>query len=226
MDDSEPLISRAAIALLALVLLGASVNKPASAKEVPKLPNPTQTATASPMPTNSPTPTETPAPTPTITQTPTIEPAIWITAQYKVKRCLRFRGIVESWIDLEPKEFNNLTREHVALVLAVGAAESGCDQKLMSEDGYSSIGIMQVIPRPWTASASMLRETRVNIYWGMYILDRSIDLADGDIRLGLAFFNCSYDKVLADQCGAKGGLNHSDNILEFWLPLFIEALEE
>ena len=66
--EDEPLISRAAMALLALVLMGASVSEPASAKEVPKII--TQTATASPMPTNSPTPTRTPEPTPTITSTP------------------------------------------------------------------------------------------------------------------------------------------------------------
>ena len=69
--DDEPLISRAAIAMLALIFLGAFTNTKVSAKEVPKLPNPTQTATAIPTLANSPTPTKTPAPTKTPTATPT-----------------------------------------------------------------------------------------------------------------------------------------------------------
>ena len=71
--DDEPLISRVYIALLALVFLGATVGTKASAKEIPKIPTPTQTATASPMPTSSPTPTATPVPTSTPTPVNTSE---------------------------------------------------------------------------------------------------------------------------------------------------------
>ena len=70
--DDEPLIPRIYIGLIALVLLGATAGTKASAKEIPKIPTPTKTATASPVPANSPMPTETPSPTPTITSTPTL----------------------------------------------------------------------------------------------------------------------------------------------------------
>jgi hypothetical protein len=68
--EDEPLISRAALAVLALIFLGAFTGTTVSAKEVPKIPTITKTATASPMPTNSPTPTASPTPEPTPTQTP------------------------------------------------------------------------------------------------------------------------------------------------------------
>ena len=69
--DANPLIPRVYIALLSIVLLGASAGAKASAKEVPKIPTQDQTATAAPLPTDTPSPTASPSPTPTITQTPT-----------------------------------------------------------------------------------------------------------------------------------------------------------
>ena len=73
MDDSEPLIPR--IALLALLFIGACAGTKASAKEIPKIPTITTTATATSLPTNSPTPTATPVPTsiPTSTTEPLLD---------------------------------------------------------------------------------------------------------------------------------------------------------
>ena len=225
--DDEPLIQRAAIALLVLFFLGASIRKPASAKEVPKIPTPTKTATASPMPTNSPTPTatQTPEPTPTITNTPTptLDPVSAITSAYAIDRVIIWLGEIErinEWeeLGLDP-----------ALVLSIIAAESGGDWTLWSYAG--ACGLMQVIPQPWyELGESQICGSNVgNIYMGLHILRWSLDLAEREglpLEYGVAFYNCSYDSVMADMCGTKGGLNYSDNVLNFWYPRFVIALEE
>ncbi len=73
--DDEPLIRRV-VALLALIFIGVSTYTIASAKEVPKIPTQTQTATAIPSLTHTPSPTASPIPTeiPTATPAPTETP--------------------------------------------------------------------------------------------------------------------------------------------------------
>ena len=227
MDDSEPLIQRASMAMLALVFLGAFMNAPASAKEVPKIITPT--ATASPMPTNSPTPTatRTPAPTPTITQTPTptLDPVIDLTAGYSVDKVLIWYEEIKRII-----EWEDLNLDPV-LVMAIMAAESGGDQDTVSNDGHSSCGLMQVIPQPWyeLSAAAICGSAVGNMYQGMYVLRWSLDLAERNglpLEYGVAFFNCSYDGVMNDRCGTKGGLYYADNVFQFWYPRFVLALED
>jgi hypothetical protein len=223
--DDEPLISRAAIALLALVLLGASVSEPASAKEVPKQITPT--ATVTPSPTNSPTPTVTriPEPTPTITTTPTptLSPVVEITANHTVNRVLPWLG------EIERINKNEDLKLDPVLVLAVMAAESGGDHSVVSY--ASACGLMQVIPRHYhELSAYDICHSRVgNIYQGMYILRWALDFAESEglsLEYGVSFYNCSVDGVMNDRCGSQGGLNYADNVLNFWYPRFILALEE
>lgn len=189
-------------------------------------PTPTATATVSPTPTASPTATSTPSPTSTKTPspTPTLDPAIEVTSGHKIDRCLRYLSIVDQWLTLEPSEFEHL--DDPILVLSVGAAESGCDNKLVSSVG--ALGIMQVMPKPWTAPADLLEIPRVNIYWGMWILDRAMDITHDEgrsIRYALAYYNCAYDKVHDDLCGSRGGLHYADEVLDFWYPMFQSKLE-
>jgi len=144
--------------------------------------------------------------------------AVRVTAEMKVKRCALYEKIVVRWFEMEmaaEHDFHNLTIDDTDLVLAVMAAESGCDPDV--ESGAGAIGLMQVIPRDWLPD---VRSDSMNVYTGMYILDRSIDIADGDVRYALAFYNCGEPKVLADECGTKGGLHYADKVLNFWLPLF------
>lgn len=110
------------------------------------------------------------------------------------------------------------------LILAVGAAESECLMETVSSAG--AIGIMQVIPRPWLASEHRLKQTPYNFYYGMHVLDGAIELAEGDLRFALAYYNCSVDNVKRNQCGTKGGLNYARDVLEFWMPIVEQTLEE
>ncbi len=223
--DDEPLISRAAMALLALVFLGASVNKPASAKEVPKLPNPTTTATAIPALTPTPSPTETPDPTPTITQTPTptLDAVSAITTAHVIDRTIIWLNEINRINEWEELELDPV------LVLSIIAAESGGDWTLRSY--ANACGLMQVIVQPWyeLGAAQICGSNVGNLYMGMHILRWSLDLAEREglpLEYGTAFYNCSFDGVMTDMCGTKGGLNYSDNVLQFWYPRFVLALEE
>ena len=223
--DEEPLIQRASIALLALVLLGASISEPASAKEVPKII--TQTATASPMPTNSPTPTatRTPEPTPTITQTPTptLDAVSAITTAHIIDRSIIWINEIKRINEWEGLELDPV------LVLSIIAAESGGDWTLRSY--ANACGLMQVIVQPWheLGAAQICGSNVGNLYQGMYILRWSLDLAEREglpLEYGISFYNCSYDGVMNDRCGQKGGLAYADNVLNFWKPRFVLALEE
>lgn len=214
--------------LLALGLIGWSsavtgAGPPEPASQ-PHTPIPTKVPpTETPNPTSTPTeipPTATTVPTPTRTPAP---PGIEITAQQKIKRVMFYRGIIESWITLEPKEYHNITLEDVDLILAIMVAESGGDKDIVSSAG--AVGLMQVIPRPFTAVRSRLFEPRVNIYWGIYIYDRAINNADGDKRLALAYYNCGEKGVHENRCGSSGGLTYADKVLTFWLPRVQEAME-
>ena len=227
--DDDPLISRVYIVLLSLVFIGASAGTKASAKEVPKIPTQEPTATASPVPTSTPSPTASPAPTstptppPTQTPTPTLDPVVEITAASIVDNVLFWRGQIErineaEGLDLDP-----------VLVMAIMAIESGGIQSAVSYAG--ALGLMQVIPRDWyEMSEDHIRSSPIsNIHQGMYILRWSLDLAEKEglsLEHGISFYNCSYDGVMNDRCGAKGGLVYADGVLNFWYPRFVLALEE
>lgn len=207
---------------LALLAMTSARARAGPTPDTTATPIPPATITASPTP--SPTRTATPSPTvtPTSTATP-LPPAIAITAAHKVRRCLSYKGIMESWIALEPPEYVEIGLDDIPVLLGICAAESGGRMDLVSPAG--AIGIMQVIPKPWTGSAFMLRNVpRANIYWGMWIYDRALAKYE-DVRTALAMYNCSEEKVYTDMCGPKGGYNYSDEILEFWIPLFEIELE-
>ena len=227
--DDEPLIQCASMAMLALIFLGAFTGTTASAKEVPKLPNPTQTATATSLPTNSPTPTKTQTPEPTATQTltptPTLDPVIEITANHTVNRVLPWLG------EIERINKNEDLKLDPVLVLAVMAAESGGDHSVVSY--ASACGLMQVIPKTYheLSKSQICGSPTGNIYQGMYILRWAIDYAEKKgyepaISWGLSMYNCSEEGVLNDRCGSTGGWHYQKHVLEFWYPRFILALEE
>jgi len=113
-----------------------------------------------------------------------------------------------------------------ALVLAVIAAESGGLQTARASDG--GCGLMQVMPKPWyeVPADRICGSSWSNAVMGIWILQSALANADGDVRLGLAYYNCSEENVLADACGSRGGLNYADTVLGFWLPRVQARLAE
>ncbi len=106
-----------------------------------------------------------------------------------------------------------------ALIAAVIWQESNGDQnKTRYEEwlGLSSIGLMQIIPFNWRGvTETQLLSPRFNVDYGAAILTDAIRQADGDIRLGLAAYNCSFEGVAADKCGRWGGYHYADSVLQF-----------
>ena len=134
-----------------------------------------------------------------------------------VRRCQSYRRIAQHWLNMEMSPvdaFDVLDNTHEDLIMAIMAKESACLED--ATDGLS-YGLMQVIPRDWLPNAY---HNNTNVLAGMYILDGSLELADGDVLLALAFYNCGQPKVEADACGKRGGVHYAADILDFWLPLF------
>ena len=87
-------------------------------------------------------------------------------------------------------------------------------------DGANSIGLMQVISRSWTGTVEQLKRPEYNVFVGMRMLHAILDKADGDVRLALAAYNCSFEGVAEDRCARYGGLECADKVLEYFVPVF------
>ena len=124
----------------------------------------------------------------------------------------RWMPLVERWAP----DFPEL--EH-ALVLAVIAQESQGFPYAESDDGHSSVGLMQVIPRSWTGTREQLLDPAFNIFVGMRMLNATIRKA-GNVRTALGAYNCGFVSLEADRCHAFGGYAYADRVLDHWLPVF------
>lgn len=102
------------------------------------------------------------------------------------------------------------------MVLSIMAHESECNPYSISQDGHHTIGLMQLVQKPWFEDC--IEGVSCNIFWGMWTLDRLIEKHGYDI--GIAAYNCSIDGIRKGQCGPRGGMNYSRDIQEFWMPRF------
>ena len=107
-----------------------------------------------------------------------------------------------------------------AWILAIIAQESQGNAYVEGVDGANSIGLMQIIARSWTGTKEQLKRPEYNTFVGMRMLHAILEKADGDIRLALAAYNCSFEGVAEDRCGRHGGMEYADKVLEYWLPVF------
>jgi hypothetical protein len=124
----------------------------------------------------------------------------------------RWRPIVEKVV----AEYPELEPE---IVLSIIAQESSGRPAVISTDGYGSIGLMQISPKPWRGTVTELSDPETNIRMGTAMLVQILSQAGGDMRTALAAYNCGW-KVLTTSCGSHGGYNYADRILEHWLPQF------
>ena len=139
-----------------------------------------------------------------------------VTAQMVANICERYRPVVEEMYEYFPIDPN--------VVLAVMAQESSCDPNGVSDDGYNTIGLMQVAPKPWTLREEYLRNPRWNIWQGMYMLYANInnekENPEHDVWRALAAYNCGWASLNAGKCLYFGGPTYADRVLDFWYPYF------
>ena len=124
--------------------------------------------------------------------------------------------MIEQWRPLIERE---AARQRVdpALVAAVMWAESGGDPDAARYEEHVdawSLGLMQVMTFDWRPAPELLSRPEFNVYYGVSVLSESIRLADGNVRLGLAAYNCGFAGVARNACGRWGGYLYADKVLE------------
>jgi len=143
-----------------------------------------------------------------------------------IQNTMRWVTLIERWMP----DFEDTL--DVPLVLSVILKESKGDPHAVDESGLGdSVGVMQVIPKTWIPCYSTLvsengkDEYGCQIYAGMWLLDKTIIKADGDIRYALAAYNCSFVSVDADNCYPWGGYVYADIVLDVIYPVMLEEYE-
>lgn len=127
-----------------------------------------------------------------------------------IDQVMRWEPLVRQEISDHP-QYKYVTEEQVPLVLAIIAQESHGIPDLVQGDHWGSTGLMQVGPRDWVATSEELKSPRLNVQWGIWFLNGSYSLADGDTISALRYYNCG---KLEGTCG----VGYADLIIDFWLP--------
>lgn len=100
------------------------------------------------------------------------------------------------------------------LLLAVAYYESSFNQKAKSKKG--AIGTFQIMPKYWAkecnTTANGLYDLDTNILCGMQVLDYFIKKANGDLRLGLCYYNGGTKNNSKCQRGAQ----YADRIIKLY----------
>lgn len=117
---------------------------------------------------------------------------------------------------LDENEFTYVNDNY--LVMAMIGKESGGHPKLTSTDGYSSVGLMQIVPLSWRPNVSWLKSNYNNILYGAMILEETIEHYEGSVYDGLASYNCGYTSYDAGKCLPIGGATYADKVLDCWYP--------
>jgi soluble lytic murein transglycosylase-like protein len=125
---------------------------------------------------------------------------------------------VESWRDLVNEvQFEEGYSFDTDKILAIIAQESGGLPWITSNDKHQSVGLMQCTPAPWTTTAARLKNPKINIQCGLWILDNAMRAANGSWREALRYYNCG---VFRANEWADCGAYYADRVLNFWLPYF------
>lgn len=141
--------------------------------------------------------------------------------RWLIRNVVRWLPLIDRW----SPEFPEL---EPALILAVIAQESQGFPYAEADDGWGSVGLMQVIPRSWTGTREQLMQPEFNTYVGMRMLSAVLSKTGGDLRIALASYNCGGKgdgkRLSFKHCRPGGGLDYADRILGYWLPVFRRAL--
>jgi len=155
--------------------------------------------------------------TPTLSPSPTPTPPVWDVKA--VKRCLRFLNVVRTTMQDEG------WKTDPAFVFGIMAQESMgyINPNVTLGWGYDRVGsrgLMQIAPFSWRVDDPQRLEDnpRLNIWWGINILEQSVEMALGNMQIALATYNCGW-KGAQRKCG----YDYADRVINYWAPLFREA---
>lgn len=132
----------------------------------------------------------------------------------KIARIERWRSLVDEVQNERGYDFDT------DKIMAIIAQESGGNPWIVSTDEHGSVGLMQCTPRPWTASGDRLKNPKVNIQCGLWVLTNAMGAAKDDWFDALRFYNCGAERGKErPSCGAY----YADRVLSFWLPHFQQS---
>jgi len=151
------------------------------------------------------------------TPTPTEPPPVWDTQA--VKRCLKFLNVVrvtmqdEGWRTDPAFVFGIMAQESKGFVNPNKTLGWGYDR-------VGSRGLMQIAPFSWRVDDPQKLEDnpRLNIWWGINILEQSVEMSWGNMDMALAIYNCGSE---GEKRGC--GYDYSERVIYYWAPLFREA---
>ena len=124
---------------------------------------------------------------------------------------MRWGPLVTDLID-EGSYHHDITPQ---VVLAIIAQESYGIPDILSSDGYNSVGLMQITPRPWVGTIEQLKQPEYNIKWGLWFLDKGLEYSDGDMYEALRIYNCGRRNIERNpDCGKF----YADRIINHWIP--------
>lgn len=225
MSALQVLTNRLLAALLAMLMVVGTATVPGPESEGPLVLSLVPTPTPAPLDRADVwEPTAESAPEPTRTSVS----EVWqSTGEMVASGCLRFVTTIRSWQD--HAELGYLAAQP-DLLLAIAAKESHCSPGAGADNPMNGVGLMAVVPKPWTSSIDVLLQPRASVYWGMVILNWNItdpeNNPEQDLRRALAAYNCGWRIDEPGRCQPPFGYAYADDILEFWRPLMAQALSE
>lgn len=154
--------------------------------------------------------------------------------KWQMWRIARWKPIIDAI--LEDNDYQYATD---ILVLGIIAQETQGDPDAIcnafdTERGNCAVGVMGITIGHCGLSESQLKNTRLNIECGTRIINLVYEQAlEHGFRPGreataaaLAAFNCGWQSLLADKCFSFGGWMYSWKVLNYWVPLLENYLEE
>ena len=226
MSALQVLTNRLLAAVLAMLMVVGTATAPEPDPEASLVLQAAPSATPLPIQDVDDPTVEPPMDPPGPTATPV--PATWLlSGQMVVGGCMRFVSSIRGWADDEELAYLATQPD---LILAIAAKETHCNPGEGIDNPMNGVGLMAVVPKPWTSSIDVLLQPRASVYWGMVVLNWNItdpeNNPEQDLRRALAAYNCGWRIDEPGRCQPPFGYAYADDILEFWRPLVVAALND
>ena len=122
--------------------------------------------------------------------------------------------VIEQWRGLITDTANRYHLDDDLLAAVVWAESNGDPDAVRCEGwlGECSYGLMQVMAFDWRPDPALLGRPDFSLDYGARILRDAIRQS-GNLRTGLALYNCGAEGVRGGMCGKFGGYVYADKVL-------------